>query len=108
MATVSIIVNNRSYEVACADGQEPHLRRIGEFVDAKVRDLAESLGQIGDTRLLLMSSLLLADELMEIKQREGAGKGGTANGQVSEAALAEAMDRIADRIERIAARLEHT
>jgi cell division protein ZapA len=65
MAQVDIDINGRSYSIACDDGQEEHLSELGGVVNDKVASLIASAGQIGDTRLLLMASLLIADDLAD-------------------------------------------
>jgi len=65
MASVSITINGRRYEIACEEGQEAQLSRLGRYVDDRVRQLSAAVGQLGDTRLMVMTSLLLADELSE-------------------------------------------
>lgn len=65
MAQVDITVNGRSYSVACDDGQEDHLHKLGAYLDKRVGELAASMGQLGDARLLLMAGLLVSDELSE-------------------------------------------
>ncbi|MDP3173258.1 cell division protein ZapA [Phenylobacterium sp.] len=69
MAQVTIEVNGRPYAVGCADGQEQHLRELAEIFDRQVRQVSQDMGQLGDTRLLLMGALLLADELADAKGR---------------------------------------
>jgi cell division protein ZapA len=66
---VNIMINQRAYTVACDDGEEEHLRELGKHVDAKARELLESVGQVGDTRLLLMAALLITDEYLDAKGR---------------------------------------
>lgn len=107
MAVVDVVVNGRTYQVACDDGQESHLVDLARYIDSKVADLAKTMGQVGDARLILMASLLIADELSEamdlvdgLKQRLEQGRGESSNeAEVAFAALA-------TRIEDIAARLE--
>jgi cell division protein ZapA len=106
MGQVDVTVNGRSYTVGCDDGEEEHIAYLAEFVDKKVAGLVERLGQVGEARLLLMVALMIADDLAgayddieglqaEIEElRRGSGD--------SDAAL----DRLARRIEDIAARLE--
>ena len=65
MPQVTIAVNNRLYQVGCEAGQEQHITRLAAYIDAKVKDLAGQSGQVGDARLLLMASLLIADELAD-------------------------------------------
>ena len=62
MPLVNVMVNGRAYTIACDDGEEEHLRELAAIVDAKVREVLGSVGQVGDTRLLLMAALLIADE----------------------------------------------
>ena len=59
MAQITVSINNRVYEIACDDGQEEHLARLGTYIDSKVTELAASIGQVGDARLLVMASLLI-------------------------------------------------
>ena len=63
MAQVTITINNRPYTVACEDGQEPRLQELAESLDREVAGLARAVGQIGDSRLLVISGLSLIDRL---------------------------------------------
>ena len=69
MPLVNVMVNGRAYTIACDDGEEDHLRELAGHVDSKVRELLESVGQVGDQRLLLMAALLVTDEYFEASQR---------------------------------------
>lgn len=100
MGKVTVTINRHAYDFTCDDGQEGHLLEMAELVNRRVQDLAASLGQIGETRLLVMTALLLADELADsYRQLEGHDAATTAQ---SEAALSE----VAQRLERLAARLQ--
>ena len=59
MPLVNVMVNSRAYTIACDDGEEDHLRELAATVDAKTREVLSSVGQVGDTRLLLMAALLI-------------------------------------------------
>lgn len=69
MSQVEIMVNERAYKVTCDDGQEARLRQLAGYFDRHVSQLARELGQIGDTRLMLLSALTVCDELVECKRR---------------------------------------
>ena len=65
MAEVEVTINGRKYQIACDDGQEAHLLQLGEYIERRVQELVATVGQVGDSRLLVMTSLLVADELAE-------------------------------------------
>ena len=104
MAQITVRINNREYEIACDDGQESHITQLAEFVDKRVNQLIDAVGQVGDARLLVMANLLVADELSEVcteldnmhnKNREGGAPQPTAGLNLSE------LDQLASRIEKI-------
>lgn len=104
MAQVEVSINGRMYRIACDDGQEAHLTELAGFVDRRVAELVSTVGQVGDARLLVMASLLIADELSETYAALQAAE---ANGaQTAQHSQAETVERLAQRIERIAARLQ--
>jgi cell division protein ZapA len=65
MGQVSVPVNGRSYAITCDDGQETRIRRLAQYVDAKVAQFIGSIGQVGEARLLLLAALVIADELSD-------------------------------------------
>ena len=108
MAQVTLQINGRPYRVACDDGEEAHLERLGRYVDGKVVDLAKQSGsQAADTRLLLMAALTIADELAEAKGGiDRPAPSGTGAAPVEDRAISEAIDAVSSRIEAIADKLE--
>lgn len=103
MAQVEITINAKSYRIACEDGQEDRLRELAALVDAHVKELVDDVGQIGDTRLLVMASILIADELADL--REATAGGAAAPGGADEERLAASLEALAARIDTIAERL---
>lgn len=69
MGQVTVIVNGRSYRLACGDGEEQRLIDLAEHVRQRIDDLSYEFGHAGDDRLLLMVTLMLTDELWEAKAR---------------------------------------
>lgn len=65
MPLVNVMVNQRAYTIACDEGEEEHLRDLAKHVDIKVRELLETVGQVGDARLLLMAALLITDDYID-------------------------------------------
>ena len=97
MAQVTLHVGGRRYELSCRDGEEAHLRSLAAVVDRKAQDAEKVVGSANETRQLLLAALLLADELSDV--RAGAPASG-------DAALAQTVDLLAERVEILAARLE--
>ena len=67
MAQVTVRINGYSYVVGCEDGQEPHLLLMAAQVDSRVESIKAIGGNSGEPRLLLLASLLLADELHDTR-----------------------------------------
>lgn len=82
MGQVSVPVNGRSFTLACDDGQEGRTRRLAQYVDAKVAEFVDNVGQVGEARLLLLAALAIADELSDANdalERERGRAHGMAN-----------------------------
>lgn len=69
MAQVNVTIAGRTYRMACDDGQEDHLLSLAEQVNGHVDHLRDSFGDVGDMRLLIMASLVLADDLHEARRK---------------------------------------
>lgn len=98
MATVTVEINGRPYAVGCADGQEERVRILAKQFDGHVRQVAGEVGHVGDIRLFLMAGLLLADELHEARLGNPASESAAA----STDGVAEALNAVAARLEKIA------
>ena len=99
MPQVTLNINGNPYSLACNEGEEKHLEELGTIVSAKVAEVTESMGQIGDAKLLLMAALLLLDES---RSETSAADRVVADARASaEAVLAAAaqIENIADQIE---------
>ncbi len=69
MANVNIKFNNKDYLLSCDDGQEESLKRLTKFLDKKYFELKEKLGNIGENKLLLITTIQLIDEYFDLKQK---------------------------------------
>ncbi len=113
MPQVDVNINGRRYQIACDEGQEEHLSQLAEYVDKRVQELVGAIGQVGDARLLVMTSLLVADELseaysaLEDKAVDGNGADGAAAHEHEEA-MAAMLEAMASRIETLASGFERT
>ena len=69
MATVGVTIAGRTYRMACGEGEEGHLQELARHVDTTLADLRKGFGEIGDTRLVIMTAITMADELFETRRR---------------------------------------
>jgi len=69
MANVSIKFNGKEYLLSCDDGQEEHLEELLVHIKQKFNDLKNDLGNIGENKLLLITSVKIMDEYFETKKK---------------------------------------
>ncbi len=69
MANVNIKFNNKDYLLSCDDGQEESLKKLTKFLDKKYSELKNKLGNIGENKLLLITTIKLIDEYFNLKQK---------------------------------------
>ncbi len=97
MSNVSLMIGGRPFAVACAPGEEAHVRDLGRTIDARLGAMGDVSGQ-SESRILLFAALLLADELHEAKAAPPAPP--QPSGHVRR------LDEIAARLENLAETLE--
>jgi len=69
MANVNIKFNNKEFLLSCEDGQEEHLEELSIHLNEKFDKLKTSLGNIGENKLLLITSITTMDEYFETKKK---------------------------------------
>lgn len=94
MSTVTLQIGGRSYPVACADGEEQHIAKLGSMIDDKFTQMGDNLAP-QEVQNFLFASLILADELHEAK-----------NGKAAAPAPAPQPEKANGRAEELAAELE--
>ncbi|MBN9064676.1 MAG: cell division protein ZapA [Rhizobiales bacterium 65-9] len=117
MAQVAVNVAGKSYRIGCNDGEEAHLLALAETVDAKIAELRQTFGEIGDMRLHVMAALTFADETSEMRKRldrleaeiatlqqEGHARESQARSETEQ--LATALDAAAQRVETLTKKLK--
>jgi cell division protein ZapA len=118
MGQVNVTLNGRSYRLDCGEGEEAHLIELAEHLGTHVDTMRRKFGQVGDDRLILMASLVLADELWDIRRQlqelksalAEAHRDKTVATETAKAAQAELAARIsaaADRLELMNAQFTH-
>lgn len=107
MGMVEVTVNGRRHQLQCDDGQELRLRRLATYVDNSLSRLLQQHGQIPDSKAMVLTSILIADELAdaldELKRTRSQLTDAT---RKAEEEAAGAMQQVAERLERLAAALD--
>ena len=69
MANINIKFNNKDYLLSCDDGQEESLKKLTSFLDQKYNELEDQLGNIGENKLLLITTIKILDDYFNLKQK---------------------------------------
>ena len=120
MAQVTVKLNGYSYTVGSEDGQEEHLELMAEQVEKRIDSIRSLGGSSGEARLLVLATLLMADELHDMRieadelrmaaasvVRHGGDSGSKAPLAQPDAEVTRRLARLAVRAEQIADSLEH-
>jgi len=99
MAQIEIEIGGRRHEVACRDGEEERLLLLSRIVDSHASDIIRAIGRGNETRELLLTALLLADELDEARASQ-------ATARLEDENRLSSIERCAERLEELAVRLE--
>ncbi len=102
MAEVSLLINGRSYDISCDDGQEKRVRELGKHVDSCIKQISAAGAATNENHLLVLASLVMADELFTLRDQAQ----GSSGFEEDEAAIAGAIDTLAERIDSIADRIQ--
>ncbi|MGH6737278.1 MAG: cell division protein ZapA [Methyloceanibacter sp.] len=118
MGQVSVTLNGRTYRLECSEGEESHLIALAEYLGTHVDTMRRKFGQVGDDRLILMASLVVADELWDLRRQVQELKTALAearrdksaadeSARTAQADLAARVRAAADRLELINERFTH-
>ena len=69
MANVNIKFNNKDYLLSCDDGQEKSLEELAKHIDSKYNELKKNLGSIGESKLMLITSIKIADDYFDLLKK---------------------------------------
>jgi len=103
MAQVTITVNGRDHRIGCDDGEEDRVRELAAIVDERATALAKQIGPSSDSRLLLMTAILMADDIASARTGKGNAVAETPAkpSQEDTARIAELANRLEDIAERV-------
>ena len=103
MGQVTVRVNGYAHTIGCKDGEEAHVIELASRIEAKTKLIRSMGGQFSEARMLLHVALLLADEANDLRVEIARLSAGAA---AADPRLADRLTRIADRIEGIAGALD--
>ncbi len=107
MAQVTLRINGYAYTVGCQDGEEQHLLAMADEVERRIESIKVAAGPSGEARMLVMASLLMADDLYEMRKALSAAQAGQpVAAPVTDQKLGRRLGRLAKRAEEIALDLE--
>ena len=120
MAEVNITMNGRVYEIGCDDGQEGRIVDLASYIDQRLQQIARSGAAYNDAHLMVLTSLVLADELFDVREQAGqpvknrkeaaaapaAPAAPAGMDAEDEKALVKMLDKLTKRIDGIAARVQ--
>jgi cell division protein ZapA len=69
MGQVTVVIADKTYRIACDDGQEEHLTALASDLDTRIGQMRRAFGEIGDNRLTVMAAITCLDEGSEVKRR---------------------------------------
>jgi cell division protein ZapA len=105
MPQVTLRINGYAYTLGCQDGEETHLEAMGAEVGRRIEGVRVASGPSGEARMLVMASLLMADEIFELRTRLEAAGASKAE-EKPDPKLGRKLARMAKRAEEIAEGLE--
>jgi cell division protein ZapA len=74
MANINIKFNNKDYLLSCEDGQEENLKALAEHLDSKYSELKKNLGNIGESKLMLITAIKMVDEYFDLNKKVNSKK----------------------------------
>jgi len=119
MNHINVTINGRQYRMACEEGQEVQLLKLAESLESRIGTLRGKFGEIGDARLIVMAALTVCDEMLDAAQRirgleqeleslRNVRTVAAERARATQAAVANALNSAADRIEKTTQVLNRT
>lgn len=105
MGQVNLTIHGHNYGLACDDGQEERLQQLASYVDERMGQIAKAGGASSESHLLMLTSILLADEVFDLKAGVAKLGGSPEDLAREEELIVQAIDVLADRIDTIAERI---
>ena len=66
MSEVNITINNREHKISCSPGEEERVKELAILLNNEVINIANSLGQIGDVKLMVLAAITILDKNQDV------------------------------------------
>ena len=109
MGEVNITIKDKNYGISCQDGQEKRVTDLGNYVDQRLKSIAQAGAATSENHLLVLTALMLSDEVFDLRDNVGHQTQQLQSAQANqndEEEMAFAIDKLADRIDQIAKRIQ--
>ena len=106
MAEVSVAIHGKTYGIACDDGQEKRVQDLARYVDVRLREIAGAGAASNESHLLVLTALVMADEVFDMKSAGGAAPVDERLTEDDEQMIVDAINHLAARIDSVADRLQ--
>jgi len=115
MAEVNLNIHGKNYGITCDPGQENRVLEVGQYVDDRARDIGAAGAASNENHLLVLTALVLADEIKELRDNLIAAQNGQPTSpapieyqglsEADESQIIQSIEQLANRIENVAERL---
>jgi cell division protein ZapA len=117
MAEVNLAIHGKPYGIACDDGQEDRVVELGKYVDSRLSEIASAGAASNDSHLLVLTALVMADEIYELRDNihelqatvnnsVSAEQGNMALSAEEEQVIINAIGHLRERIDKVAGRIQ--
>jgi cell division protein ZapA len=108
MAQVNVAIHGKVYGIACDDGQERRVQDLAGYVDMRLREIAGAGAATTESHLLVLTALVLADEIFDTKANMAAPAYAEDDrfSEEDERVIVDAINHLAARIDSVAERLQ--
>ncbi|MBP7253340.1 MAG: cell division protein ZapA [Alphaproteobacteria bacterium] len=107
MPKLTVTLYGRDYQLACPDGQERRVQELVNMVEQRMRTVASSVGNTTENRLFMLTCMMLADEMLELREAQGARRPAQASAPAQAALSQQDEEYLLNAISHLQNRLDH-
>jgi len=105
MSRVEVQVGGKAYTIGCDTGEEDRIRELAAYLQSKVMEVSGGKPNPNDPSLLILASLILADEVADLRASRRAQEGAGMT-EAEGAVVLSALKHLEKRMDGLAAKLK--